>query len=186
MNALAIPSPNTVDFVNDQSFLHGYFGDVRPLHGLEIAHLFDNINNDITSKALIIGLRQGAQNKKVRKFLDRGKNINKKHIEMLSKKLNDENLPSPSLLDHLVTSSTIPAFSDKLMVAHKIDMFSMKVRGYADAASLNGRRDIGAMYAKCLMNVSLYLEDAANIMIDHGWMEQPPFAVNRDKLSSKD
>lgn len=186
MNAPEMPSPNKVDFVDNQSFLNGYFGDVRPLHGLEIAHLFENINNDITSKALIIGFRQGAQNKEVRKFLERGGKINKKHIERFSKKLNEENLPSPSILDHLVTSSNISVFSDKLMVAHKIDMFSMKVRKYADAASLNGRRDIGAMYARCLMDVSLYLEDGANIMIDHGWMEQPPFAVNRDKLSSKD
>lgn len=183
MNAPKVPNPIEVDFVNKQSFLNGYLGDVRPLHGLEISHLFDNINNDITSKAFIIGFSQGAQDKKVRKFLERGRNINKKHIELLSKKLNEDNLPSPSLLDHMVTSSTIPPFSDKLMVFHKIDMFSMKIRQYANGASLNGRRDIGALYARCLMDVSLYVEDGANIMIDYGWMEQPPFVVNRDKLT---
>ncbi|WP_082153717.1 DUF3231 family protein [Bacillus sp. LL01] len=186
MNAPAVPNPKEVEFVNKQSFLNGYLGDVRPLHGLEIGHLFGNINNDITSKALIIGFSQGAQDKRVRKFLERGRNINKKHIEMLSKKLNEDNLPSPSLLDHLVTSSTIPPFSDKLMVIHKIDMFSMKIREYANGASLNGRRDIGAMYARCLMDVSLYVEDGANIMIEQGWMEQPPIAINRNKLSSKE
>ncbi len=186
MNAPAVPNPKEVDFVNKQSFFNGYLGDVRQLHGLEIAHLFDNINNDITSKALIIGFSQGAQDKKVRKFLERGRNINKKHIEMLSKKLNEDNLPSPSLLDHMVTSSTIPPFSDKLMVIHKMDMFSMKLREYAKGASVNGRRDIGALYARFLMDVSLYVEDAANIMIEHGWMEQPPITVNRNKLSSKE
>lgn len=186
MNAPAVPNPKEVDFVNNQSFLKGYIGDVRPLHGLEIAHLFNNINNDITSKALIIGFSQGAQDNKVRKILERGRNIDKKHIEMMSKKLNEDNLPSPSFLDHMVTASTIPPFSDKLMVAHKIDLFSMKIREYANGASLNGRRDIGALYARCLMNVSLYVEDVANIMIDHGWMEQPPIAVNRNKLSSKE
>ena len=165
--------------------MNGYLGDVRPLHGLEIAHLYDNLNNDITSKALITGFSQGAQHKKVRKFLERGGNINKRHIEMLSKKLTDDNLPAPSLLDHLVTASTTPPFSDKLMVLHKIDMFSMKIREYANGASLNGRRDIGALYARCIMDVSLYVEDGANIMIDHGWMEQPPEAVDRDRLSSQ-
>jgi hypothetical protein len=186
MNAPAVPNPKEVSFVNNQSFLNGYLGDVRPLHGLEIAHLFDNINNDITSKALIIGFSQGAQDKKVRKFLNRGRNINKKHIERLSKKLNEDNLPSPSLLDHMVTLSTIPPFSDKLMVLHKIDMFSMKIREYANGASLNGRKDIAALYARCLMDVSLYVEDGANIMIEHGWMEQPPMLVNRNKLASKE
>jgi hypothetical protein len=186
MNAPTVPNPKEVDFVNNQSFLNGYLGNVRPLHGLEIAHLFGNINNDITSKALIIGFRQGAKNKKVREFLERGGNINKKHIEMLSKKLNENNLPSPSLLDHMVTASTVPPFSDKLMVAHKIDMFSMKIREYANGASLNGRRDIGALYARCLLDVSLYVEDGANILIEHGWMEQPPITINRNKLSSKE
>ncbi|CAG9622255.1 DUF3231 family protein [Sutcliffiella rhizosphaerae] len=186
MNSPTVPNPKEVYFVNNQRFLNGYLGDVRPLHGLETAHLFDNINNDITSKALIIGFSQGVQDKKVRKFLERGRNINKKHIEMLSKKLNEDNLPSPSLLDHIVTSSTIPPFSDKLMILHKIDMFSMKIRQYANGASLNGRRDIGALYARCLMDVSLYVEDGANIMIEYGWMEQPPIVVNRNKLSSRD
>lgn len=166
-------------------FLGGFLGDVRPLHGLEIAHLFDNIHNDITSKALIIGFNQGARDKKVRKFLERGCNLNNKYIEMFSKKLNEDNLPSPSILDHLVTSSTIPPFSDKLMVIHKIDMFSMKIREYAKGASLNGRRDIGALYARCLMDVSLYVEDGANILIEHGWMEQPPM-FNRKKLAFKE
>lgn len=186
MNAPTMPNPKEVDFVNKQSFLNGYLGNVRPLHGLEIAHLYDNINNDVTSKALIIGFSQGAKNKKVRSFLERGRNINKKHIELLSKKLNDDGLPSPSILDHMVTSSTIPPFSDKLMIFHKIDMFSMKIREYANGASLNGRKDVGVLYARCLLEVSLYVEDGANILIDHGWMEQPPLAVDRNNLVSKE
>jgi hypothetical protein len=35
--------------------------------------------------------------------------------------------------------------SDKLMIYHKVDMFSMKIREYANGASFNGRKDIGAM-----------------------------------------
>ncbi|WP_155925690.1 DUF3231 family protein [Bacillus sp. UNC438CL73TsuS30] len=30
--------------------------------------------------------------------------------------------------------------------------------------------------------VALYVEDGANIMIKHGWMEEPPQAVDHDKL----
>jgi len=181
-NPPLIPNPEGIDIVDNQNYLKGFFGHERPLHGLEIAHLFGNINNDVTSKALIIGFAQGAQNKKVRKYLERGKNINDKHIEMLSKKLSEDGLPSPNLLDHLVTTSTNPPFSDKLMVFHKIDMFSMKIREYANGASLNGRKDIGALYARCLLDVSLYVEDGANIMIEHKWMEQPPETPNRNQL----
>jgi hypothetical protein len=185
MNAPIVTSPTKVDFIKKQSFLNGFFGEIRTLHGLEVAHLYGNINNDVTSKALIIGFRQGARNEKVKKYLERGERINEKHIQMLSDKLTEDNIPAPSLIDHLVTPSVTPVFSDKLMVFHKIDMFSMKIREYANGLSLNGRRDLGALYAKCQLDVSLYVEDGANIMIDHGWMEQPPEVVNRVDLIHK-
>lgn len=182
MSPPPIPIPEKAEFIHKQNFLSGYFGDLRSLHGLEIAHLYGNLNNDITSKALIIGFTQGAQLEKVRKYLERGKKINQKHIEVLSKKLTDNDLPAPSLLDHLVTTSTITPFSDKLKVFHKIDMFAMKIREYANGASLNGRRDLGIMYAKCQTDVSLYVEDGANIMIEESWLERPPEAANRNHL----
>lgn len=181
VSAPPMPAPDGVDFVNRQSFLHGYIGEVRPLHGLEVAHLYGNLSNDITSKALIIGFQQTAQHAKVKKYLERGEKINHKHITLISNKLINDHLPAPSIIDHLVTSSTTPVFSDKLMTFHKIDMFSMKIREYANGASLNGRKDVGAMYAKLLLDVSLYVEDGANIMIDHGWMEQPPLVIDRSE-----
>ncbi|WML53179.1 DUF3231 family protein [Neobacillus sp. PS3-12] len=185
MNAPIVTSPTKVDFIKKQSFLNGFFGEIRTLHGLEVAHLYGNINNDVTSKALIIGFRQVARNEKVKKYLERGERINEKHIQMLSDKLTEDNIPAPSLIDHLVTPSVTPVFSDKLMIFHKIDMFSMKIREYANGLSLNGRRDLGALYAKCQLDVSLYVEDGANIMIEQGWMEQPPEVVNRVDLIHK-
>ncbi|RWR11113.1 DUF3231 family protein [Siminovitchia fortis] len=178
-----IPVPPKADFVKKQSYLNGFFGNVRSLHALEITHLYDDIENDVTSKALLIGFSQVSKNEDVRKFLLRGKEMIKKHIEACSQHLHNENLPSPPLLDDLVSTSTFSPFSDKLMLWHKIDMFSMKIRSYANGASLNGRRDIGAMYAMFLKDVGLYVEDGANIMIDHGWMEQPPKAVDRKDLA---
>lgn len=178
-----IPVPKKVDFVKQQNYLNGFFGNIRPLHGLEISHLYDNIENNVTSKALLIGFSQVAKIEKVQKFFLRGKELTTKHIEVCSQQLHKGNLPSPPLIDDLVSTSTYAPFSDKLMLWHKIDMFSMKIRSYANGASLNGRRDIGAMYGKFIMDVGLFVEDGANIMIEHGWMEQPPEAVNREELA---
>lgn len=183
MNSPVISPPKGVEFVTNQNFLNAFWGDKRSLHGLEIAHLYGCINNDITSKALMIGFNQGANDEKVKKYLERGIHLNQKHIEIISKKLTEDNLPTPSLQDHLVSPSTIPPFSDKLMVYHKVDMFSMKVREYANGASFDGRKDIGAMYAKLLTDAALYAEDGANILISHGWMEEPPQAADRGELS---
>ena len=57
-----IPIPEKVDFIKKQNYLNGFFGDIRSLHALEIAHLYDNIENNITSKALLIGFSQVAEN----------------------------------------------------------------------------------------------------------------------------
>ncbi|AGK53211.1 DUF3231 family protein [Bacillus sp. 1NLA3E] len=185
MSPPTIPIPLKADFVKKQKYLNGFIGNIRPLHGLEIAHLYDNLENDVTSKALIIGFAQVSKDKEIKQFFTRGKEVNQKHIELCAQKLKKEDLPSPSLIDHLVSNSTDAPFSDKLMLFHKIDMFSMKIRAYAEGVSLNGRRDIAAMYAHLMMEVGLYVEDGANIMIDRGWMERPPEAADRDNLASK-
>lgn len=185
INPPQIPIPQKVDFIKKQNYLKGFFGNIRSLHALEIAHLYDNNDNNITSKALLIGFTQVAKDEKIREFFIRGKELTNKHIEISSQQLHEDNLPSPPLLDHLVSESTFSPFSDKLMLAHKIDMFSMKIRTAGNAISLNGRKDLGGMYAKFLMDIGLYVEDGANIMIDNGYMEQPPKAANRDNLASK-
>ncbi|MRG87838.1 DUF3231 family protein [Salinibacillus xinjiangensis] len=176
MNPPQIPTPENIDFIEKQSFLIGFFGEVRPLHGLEIGHLYDNINNDATSKALLIGFSQVASRERIRDYLLRGRDITNRHVEACIQKLNDSHLPAATFLDHLVTNSTVAPFSDKLMLFHKIDMFSMKIRTYANGMSLNGRRDIAAMYGRFLIDTGLFVEDGSNIMIDYGWMEKPPTA----------
>lgn len=185
MKPPSIPVPLRVDFIKKENYLNGFFGDVRQLHALEITHLYDNIENNITSKALLIGFSQVAKMEKVRQFLVRGKAITDREVQHFQDKLHKENLPFPSQIDHLVTESTFSPFSDRLMLFHKVDMFSIKIRSFANSMAVNGRRDIGLMYMKALSEVSLFVEDGANIMIEHGWMEQPPKAIDRDQLSAK-
>ncbi|WP_268870586.1 DUF3231 family protein [Halalkalibacter wakoensis] len=48
--------------------------------------------------------------------------------------------------------------------------------------TLSFRRDIAAKYSKQMINVGLYAEDGAELMIDHGWLELPPIAANRNEL----
>lgn len=185
VRAPIIPIPPGNSFVQKQEYLNGFLGDLRPLHALEITHIHDNIENNVTSKCLLIGFSQVAHSKKSREFFLRGKDITMNHIEKCTEKLHKENLPAHPILDDLVEVSTIAPFSDKLMISHKIDMFSMKIRSYSNALSLNGRRDIGAMYGKFVLDVGRYVEDATNIMIDKGWMEEPPHAVDRNELAKE-
>lgn len=180
-----LPIPENVDFVTKQSFLNGFVGDVRPLHGLEVTHLYDNIENNTTSKALLVGFYQVVKNEKIKELFKRGLQMAEKSIMQFSEKLTIDNLPFPARLDHLVTDSTFPPFSDKLMLTHKVDMFSMKIRAFGNSIAVNGRRDLGLMYGRALTNVFLFVDDGANLLIDHGWMEQPPKAIDRKHLSSQ-
>lgn len=180
-----IPTPKRVDFIKKKNYLNGFLGSIRPLSGLEIGHIHSMIDNNVTSKALLIAFSQVATKERVREFFIRGKEITNKHIETCTEFLNKEGLPAPILLDHLVSNSTASPFSDKLMVAHKLDMFSMKIRSYGEGLSLSGRRDLGASFSRFILDVGRYVEDAADLMIDQGWAEQPPEAVDRESLASE-
>lgn len=177
----SIPTPDKPDFISKQSYLNGWFGDVRPLHAMEIIHLYDNIENNITSKALLLGFHQTVQDKKIKSLFNRGLEMTDKAVKQFSEKLHIENLQTPSFIDHLVTTSDHPPYSDKIMLFHKVDMFSMKVRWFGNSMAVNGRRDISALYVRAMTNVGLFVDDGANILIDKGWMESPPKAFERDK-----
>ncbi|MCM3571303.1 DUF3231 family protein [Neobacillus mesonae] len=179
-----LPIPERIDFIKKQDFLNGFIGDVRPLHGLEVTHLYDNIENNTTSKALLMGFHQVVKNEKVKELFKRGLDMTEKAIKQFSEKLTTDHLPSPARLDHLVSDSTVSPFSDKLMLWHKVDMFSMKIRAYGNSVAVNGRRDLGLLYGRTTANVFLFVDDGANLLIDHGWMEQPPKAVDRKHLAS--
>ncbi|MBP1934238.1 DUF3231 family protein [Ammoniphilus resinae] len=178
-----IPIPDKVEYVQ-HDFLNGFFGHVRPMHALEITHLYDNIENNVTSKALIMAFAQVAQDKKVRELFERGRDMTTTNVENYMQKLYDENLPAPTFLDDLVTSSTISPFSDKIMLYHKMDMFSMKIRAFGNSVAVNGRRDIGILYTQSLTKIAAYVEDIQKTIIKRGWLEQPPYAADRGKLAS--
>ncbi|MCC2685301.1 MAG: hypothetical protein K0R75_2200 [Paenibacillaceae bacterium] len=178
-----IPYPSKVDFIKKQNYLRGFWGEIRPLHSLEITHLYDNVENNATSKAILIGFSQVAQSDSTRSYFLRGKDIAARHYDHLNTYLQEEDLSSSPVLDPLVAASTLPPYSDKLMVAHKVDMFSMRVRTYGNALAFAARRDLAAKYAALILDVGKYAEDGAKIMIQHGWMEQPPQAVNREALA---
>ncbi|MGY4759568.1 DUF3231 family protein [Paenibacillus caseinilyticus] len=180
-----IPTPKHVEFVKKNSYLNGFFGNIRTLHALEITHLYDNVQNIVTSRAVLMAFKQGVKTPRIQEYMRRGEQIATKHFEIFSQYLAKENLAALPLLNHLVTDSTTAPFSEKLMVFHKLDMFSMRMRSYANAMAVNGRHDIAAAYARLLVEVGNYAEDGVNIMIDNGWMEEPPHAANRDDLESR-
>jgi hypothetical protein len=179
-----INTPKEIDFVNNRSYLNGWFGEKRPLNAIEISGLSYNMQKTVAKVVLEIAFGQVCQSKELRKYFQRGKEICKKQFDMLSATVSKEDLTSPSSWVSEITDSTVPPYSDKLMLYHIVILVSAGV-GYLGAAlSVSQRRDLALKYTLLMADIGRYAEDGAELLIDNGWMEQPPLAENRNRLSN--
>ncbi|MEN1969511.1 DUF3231 family protein [Lentibacillus sp. N15] len=179
-----IPKAKEIEFVTKDSFLTGWFGEKRPLLGVEITALVLNTRRNALGQALIAGFSQVANAKEVRKFFEKGRDIAGKQLETFSKILSDDYIPDGSrILTSEVTNSTVAPFSDKLMMFLITTLIASGMGQYGSSMSISPRHDLGAMYAQQIAEVGKYANKGANILIEHGWMEQPPIAANRKDLA---
>ena len=180
-----IPTLEEVDFVKKQNFLTGWFGERRPLLAQEIAMLYSNLQRNALGSVTLMGFSQVAQSKEVRKYLLRGIDIAKKHVNIFSEFLEGSDVPVPMGADAMVTNlNEISPFSDKLMMLHTTGMIAQGVGFYGFSISTNTRRDIVTAYTRLTGEILLYSEDGANILIENGWLEGPPRMVDREELAN--
>ncbi|UOR13671.1 DUF3231 family protein [Halobacillus amylolyticus] len=180
-----LPTPEQVDFVKKQSFLTGYLGHRRPLLGIEIASLAYNAKRNALGQAVIIGFSQVAREKDVQKYLERGRDISKQHFEAFNSILHEDYVSGAIDLAQEVTNSRIAPFSDKLMMYHIATLTASGIGQYGIAMSTSPRHDLGVTYTRLMAEILHYSDDGANIMINHGWLEQPPEAADRKELAKK-
>jgi spore coat protein CotF len=179
-----IPKPEQIDFVKKQSFLAGWFGDRRPLLGIEIANLVYNAKRNALGQALITGFSQVAKSKEVRRYFERGREIAGKHFEIFTSLLQEDYSSAGVLnLTSDVTDSKIAPFSDKLMMYHIAALIASGIGQYGVAMASSPRHDLGVHYGRLTTEIGHYADDGANIMINNGWMEQPPVAADRKVLA---
>lgn len=176
-----IPYLQKVDMVEKQRFLAGWFGEQRPLTALEITHFYSNIQTNFFGKALLTGFSQVVELEELREYLNRGKQMAQKHVDIFSNHLKQGDLPAPTTWDGDVYITTDSPFSDKLIMYHVSLIVASGMGNYGVALSASPRRDIATEYSRLLAETGLYAEDGANLLIKHEWMERPPHAVNRDK-----
>jgi hypothetical protein len=181
-----ISPAESVDFVKQQSFLTGWFGERRPLTGLEIGDITFNMNKMHLHVALKVGFSQVAASPKVRKFINRGTEIANKHIAAFEKIFREEKLNSPISWQSHVTSSTTAPFSDKWMMYQVQLSTQAAIAFYGAALSVTARYDLGEKYVALTSELVRYSEDGANLMIENGWLEEPPKASDRRKLAKGD
>ncbi len=174
-----LPIPEKIDFVKKQNYLAGWFGNRRPLTGVEISNIFYNMKRHSLGKALTLGFIQVTTSKEVKKYLERGLQLSTKHYDVFQSILKEDYLPSPSALDDEITSSTDSPFSDKLIMFHQGLLVGAGVSQYGVSVAISPRHDVGAHYSRLMAELLHYSEDGLNIMINNGWLEQLPMAGDR-------
>ncbi|WP_232828039.1 DUF3231 family protein [Paraliobacillus sp. X-1268] len=180
-----LPSLDEFNFVENKSFLAGYFGEKRPLIGTEITNLYANFKRNALGSATMIGYSQVASKSDVAAFIQKGKEIAQKHCEILGSFLKDNDLSSPATWDTEVTDSTKYTFSDRKMLFYVTALTGISTAFYGASIALSPRHDIGVMYGRLIAEVLKYANDGAKMMIKHGWMEEPPRSLDRDELAKK-
>ncbi|MDZ5472228.1 DUF3231 family protein [Bacillus sp. 31A1R] len=180
-----LPNLEEVEFVKKQGFILDVFGEKRPLIAAEVDHLFANLQRNALGVAALTGFSQVAKDKDVKQFFLKGLEVGNKHVKLFRNKLEESKLPAPMGWDSEITNSTSHTFSDKLMMFYTSGLISLSIGYYGTAIGQSPRGDISAMYNRLSLEVQMYSEDGANIMIKNGWLEQPPMASDRDELIRK-
>lgn len=177
-----IKYPDKPEYVQEQSFLGKWFGEQRPLTSSELGEIFFVIERNYIGLLLLFGLIQVMKDKEIKQFLIRGKELSEKQINIFNKLLKKEDLLEISPVTMEVTDSTISPFSDKLIMFLITTTTSTSISLLAYAMSVSMRKDLTMHYARIMAEVILYGEDGVNIMINRGWMEQPPLDFDRKAL----
>jgi hypothetical protein len=183
VKAPSVEVPKEVSFIKDNGFFDGILSKQRGIFTVEILHIFNNILTDNMARSLVTGFGQVANTKQVRDHMFNKLHTINDHIETFGKVLTKESIPVPSSSDMGVTDSTIPPFSDKLMMFHSTEMLgNIIIANYGAAIGSTLRADLVTNYIKFTAEISKHAKAGVDIMIENEWLEQPPQAVNHEKL----
>ncbi|MBM7583685.1 hypothetical protein JOC86_000222 [Bacillus pakistanensis] len=167
---------------SEPTLMNIWFGDSRPLNALEISELFFSIERNCIGLVLIIGLLQVSNDKEVKKYLIKGKKLCQKQIEVFNGfiKENDQFPTYPVTLE--VTDSSTSPFSEKLILFIITSSNQIGLKSLSDALSVSMRHDLALKYTLFIGDIMKFGGEGLKLMIQRGWMEQPPESIDRKKL----
>ncbi|MFA9556674.1 DUF3231 family protein [Evansella sp. AB-rgal1] len=176
------PAEST-DFVKDKSFLSaGWFSDKRPLSCIEITNIYFNMKKSILAKAVTVAFCQVSPSNKVKDVFHKAIETKDKHIHIFKEVFDNENLPSAPTLEAEISNSTASPFSDKLMTFHVAFLFSTAMSYYGSGWASSPRKDLALKFGVAIADDLKLGGKCVNLMIENGWLEEPPLSNNRSEL----
>jgi hypothetical protein len=171
--------------IENKSFLSGFLGEKRPILAQEISGIFYLVLPNYIAKYLLMGFRQTARSKMVREFMDKGINLCNKMIDTMVPILEAENIPMPTVSDFMVNESTEPPFSDRLMMNQLTLLNNCGMLNAVYLIKNTLRHDIIAKFMTVMPAASKFADDGTHILIENGWLEEPPQTVDRRELANE-
>lgn len=179
-----IPSTHEVQPMAKKGFLSNVFGNnPRSLTAREANELHKNVVNNHIGRSLLMTFYQSNQHTELKELLLRGKALASKLVNEFSSVLIENDLPVAMTWDSHVLDSTDSPFSDRLIAFLLDQMNKLGVANYGYGFAVSARKDIKAMYTRIVADVYQYELDVKNLMIDRGWLERPPMALDRRNLA---
>jgi hypothetical protein len=179
-----VTMPKTTEFIKSKSYMNGFnlFGDKRALNDLELGILHHGIETNNIGLQLITGFAQCAQNKEVKQYFVKGKELAKKQIKVMEEILLDSDVQFSATSGSTVTTSTVAPFSDKLMMhcVYLLNGFGLVGSSFGTFFSL--RNDIAMKSTLLAKDVYFYGQEGIKIKIKNGWFEEPPQMEDRSQI----
>ncbi|MEH7332417.1 DUF3231 family protein [Neobacillus drentensis] len=179
-----IPYPDKVEFVkNKETFLSKWFEKKRPLNVLELSEIFFNIERNYFAVVLLTGFIQVVKDEQIKKFLTKGKDLAQKQIHFLNDTLIKDDLLGTIMVNSEVSTSTVSPFSEKLIMNLVTILNTQGITYIGHAIATSARIDLAIEYTKLIPEILQYGKEGTDILIERGWMEEPPHAPNRKELA---
>ncbi|MDR4889497.1 DUF3231 family protein [Fredinandcohnia sp. QZ13] len=174
--------PTENEYIEKKSYLTKVIGGKRPLNVVEITDMFFNIERNYFAIVLCMGFQQVVQDKEILEFIKEGRKISEMQITFINDLFKEENLMGTTSISMEVTGSTVSPFSDKLILTlfHALNAIDITLIGHAQSLSM--RTDLIAFYTKTIGEIFLYAAKGFNLLVERGWMQEPPSNLDRNKL----
>ncbi|WP_318153086.1 DUF3231 family protein [Metabacillus arenae] len=174
MRPPVIPLPKQTAYVKHEKYISGIQFNKRKLNSVEISLLYHGIENNSFGMQMISGFAQVAENEEVKKYFIKGKELSKQILMVFNELMIKSDLKIPGESFGVPLDSSQPPFSDKLMM-YLINLFSnFSLTSNALGTSFTLRPDLPLKMLNMANDIFSFAKEGAKIMIENGWMEQPP------------
>lgn len=179
-----VTMPKTNEFVENKSYLSGWklFNDKRVINTIELGILHHGIEANNVGMQLITGFAQCAQNKEVREFFLKGKELAKKQLKIYEEILLENDIQFSSTSGSTVTRSNVAPFSDKLMMLCVFVLNTFGVVGNSFGTMFAMRNDLILKNGSISKDIYFYAREGIKLMIKNGWLEEPPQMEDRKNI----